>query len=181
MSDVRKLQPDVIFSTVVGEATAYFYQAYADAGFDPKTMPIASLTTSEAEIKLMGADVACGHVTAAPYFEAVDTADNRSFVARYKKRFGEDEPTNLCVEAAYFQVHVFARALAEVNSMDPDVLRPVVLGSEFDAPQGRITIDGDSNHTTLWTRLGRANKAGQFDIVKESLQSVKPDPYLISH
>ncbi len=181
MRDVRKLRPDVIFSTVVGEATAYFYRAYADAGFDPKTMPIASLTTSEAEIKLMGADVACGHVTAAPYFEAVDTADNRSFVARYKKRFGADEPTNLCVEAAYFQVHVFARALAEVNSMDPDVLRPVVLGSEFDAPQGRITIDGDSNHTTLWTRLGRANKAGQFDIIKESLQSVKPDPYLISH
>lgn len=181
MRDVRGLRPDVIFSTVVGEATAYFYQAYADAGFDPKVMPIASLTTSEAEVKLMGADVGCGHVTAAPYFEAVKTADNGSFVARYKKRFGEDEPTNFCVEAAYFQVHVFARALAEVNSMDPDVLRPVVLGSEFDAPQGRITIDSDSNHTNLWTRLGRANRTGQFDIIKESLRSVKPDPYLVSH
>ena len=181
MRYVRGLRPDVIFSTVVGEATAYFYQAYADAGFDPQVMPIASLTTSEAEVRLMGADVACGHFTAAPYFEAVKTADNLSFVARYKKRFGDDESTNLCVEAAYFQVHVFARALAEVNSMDPDVLRPVVLGSEFDAPQGRITIDGDSNHTNLWSRLGRANRSGQFDIIKESLLSVKPDPYLVSH
>src|SRR6185312_3708337 len=65
MRDVRELRPDVIFSTVVGEATAYFYQAYAEAGFDPHVMPIASLTTSEAEVKLMGADVGCGHVTAA--------------------------------------------------------------------------------------------------------------------
>jgi branched-chain amino acid transport system substrate-binding protein len=181
MRDVRGLRPDVIFSTVVGEATAYFYQAYAEAGFDPHVMPIASLTTSEAEVKLMGADVGCGHFTAAPYFEAVNTANNRSFVTRYKKRFGDDEPTNLCVEAAYFQVHVFASALAEVNSMDPDILRPVVLGRQFDAPQGRITIDSDSNHTNLWTRLGQVNRTGQFDIIKESMLSVKPDPYLVSH
>lgn len=181
MRDIKRLQPDAIFSTVVGQATAHFYQAYADAGFDPRITPIASLTTSEAEVKLMGADVACGHITAAPYFEAVQTDDNRSFVVRYKKRFGDDEPTNLCVEAAYFQVHVFARALAEVNTMDPDILRPVVLGSEFDAPQGRIAIDADSSHTNLWTRIGRVNRKGQFDLIKESLWPVKPDPYLVSH
>ncbi|MFL5260107.1 MAG: transporter substrate-binding domain-containing protein [Hyphomicrobiales bacterium] len=181
MRDVRNTRPDVIFSTVVGQATAYLYQAYNDAGFDPRVMPIASLTTSEAEIKLMGADVALGHITAAPYFESVQTADNAAFLDRYKKRFGSDEPTNLCVEAAYFQVHVFAKALSEVNSMDPDVMRPVVLGSEFDAPQGRVVIDSESNHTNLWTRLGRANEWGQFDIIRESMQSVKPDPYLVTH
>lgn len=181
MRDVRNAHPDVIFSTVVGQATAYLYQAYSDAGFDPQIMPIASLTTSEAEIKLMGADVACNHITAAPYFESVDTADNALFLSRYKKRFGDDEPTNLCVEAAYFQVHVFAKALSEVNSMDPDILRPVVLGSEFDAPQGHVAIDADSNHTNLWSRLGRVNERGQFDIISESFQSVKPDPYLVSH
>jgi branched-chain amino acid transport system substrate-binding protein len=181
MRDLRNTRPDVIFSTVVGRATAYLYQAYAEAGFDARTMPIASLTTSEAEVKMMGADVGCSHITAAPYFESVRTADNLSFVSRYKKRFGDDQPTNLCVEAAYFQVHVFAKALAEVNTMDPDVLRPVVLGSEFDAPQGHIAIDSDSSHTNLWTRLGRVNAAGQFDVIKESLWAVKPDPYLVSH
>lgn len=181
MRDVRSSLPDVIFSTVVGQATAYLYQAYNDAGFDPQVMPIASLTTSEAEVKLMGADVARGHVTAAPYFESVDTAANTAFLRCYKKRFGDDEPANLCAEAAYFQVQIFAKALSEVNSMDPDILRPVVLGSEFDAPQGHVVIDSDSNHTNLWTRLGRVNERGQFDIIKESLQPVKPDPYLVSH
>jgi len=181
MRDVKNSQPDVIFSTVVGQSTAYLYQAYSEAGFDPRFMPIASLTTSEAEVKLMGADAACGHITAAAYFESVKTADNAAFVARYKCRFGDDERTNLCVEAAYFQVHVFAKALAEVNTMDPDVLRPVVLGSEFDAPQGHIAIDTESSHTTLWTRVGRVNSRGEFELISESQRPTKPDPYLVSH
>jgi len=181
MRDVRNARPDAIFSTVVGQATAYLYQAYAEAGFDPRQMPIASLTTSEAEVSLMGADVACGHVTAAPFFEGIDSPGSTSFTARYKQRFGSDQCTNFCVEAAYFQVHIFAKALTETDSMDVDLLRPVVLGSEFDAPQGRIVIDSDSNHTNLWTRLGRVNERGKFDVIQESQWPVKPDPYLVSH
>lgn len=46
MQDIRARQPDFIFSTVVGDSTASLYRAYADAGFNPQTMPIASLTTS---------------------------------------------------------------------------------------------------------------------------------------
>jgi branched-chain amino acid transport system substrate-binding protein len=100
-------------------------------------------------------------------------------VARYKKRFGADEPTNMCVEAAYFQIHVFARALAEIDVMDTDLVRMFVLGSEFDAPQGVISIDSETNHTQLWTRIGRAGRDGQFEIVLETQGPSKPDPYLI--
>ncbi len=178
--DIKKTQPDIIFSTVVGQATAYLYQSYADAGLDPAVTPIASLTTSETEVRLMGADVGEGHITAAPYFEGVETEANDLFVAKYKNRFGADEPTNMCVEAAYFQVHVFAKALAETNTMDTDILRPMVLGSEFNAPQGHICIDDSNNHTDLWTRIGKVNRLGRFDIVRESRMAMKPDPYLIS-
>lgn len=181
MRDCAQLRPDVIFSTVVGDATTYLYQAYAEAGFDPRTMPIASLTTTEAELGAMGHDVGEGHITAAPYFDAIDTAANRAFVSRYKKRFGADQTTNMCVEAAYFQVHVFARALARTNSLDTDILRPMVLGSGFDAPQGKIVINPHSGHTDLWTRVGRANKRGQFDILWESTAPVGADPYLAGY
>jgi branched-chain amino acid transport system substrate-binding protein len=179
ISLVKREAPDVIFSTVVGEATSHLYRAYADAGLDPKTTPIVSLTTTEAEIAHMGADVGEGHITAAPYFQTVQP--NRDFVGRYRRRFGAGEVTNMCVEAAYFQVHVFAKALAEANTMDVDVLRPLVLGTEYNAPQGRISIDPENSHTGLWTRIGRANRAGQFDILWETTAQVKPDPYLVAH
>jgi branched-chain amino acid transport system substrate-binding protein len=179
--DIQRLQPNVIFSTVVGDSTIHLYQSYADAGFDPRVMPIASLTTTEAEIRAMGFDVGEGHVTAAPYFEGVGGPSSSSFVARYKKRYGADEPTNMCVEAAYFQVHIFAKALERTNSTDTDLLRPMVLGSTFDAPQGRVSINATCSHTDLWTRIGRANRRGQFEVVQQSLSPVLADPYLTGY
>jgi branched-chain amino acid transport system substrate-binding protein len=181
MRECLQRRPSVIFSTVVGESTTHLYQAYADAGFDPRTMPIASLTTTEAEIGAMGAGVGCGHITAAPYFEAIDSEVNRAFVRRYKHRFGSDQTTNMCVEAAYFQVHIFARALALTNSLETDCLRPMVLGSAFDAPQGQIVINPHCGHTDLWTRLGRVNEQGKFDIFWQSRVPVGADPYLVGH
>ncbi|MGH8432156.1 MAG: transporter substrate-binding domain-containing protein, partial [Solimonas sp.] len=88
IQDLRRVRPDVIFSTVVGDGTVYLYQAYAEAGLDPRQIPIASLTTTEAEIGAMGFDVGEGHITAAPYFQEVAGGTNASFVNRYKKRFG---------------------------------------------------------------------------------------------
>ena len=37
ISEIKKCQPDIIFSTVVGDTTTYLYQAYADSCLDPKT------------------------------------------------------------------------------------------------------------------------------------------------
>lgn len=181
MRDIKQVQPDVIFSTVVGEATIFLYQAYADMGLDPKVTPIASLTTSEAEVRAMGFDVGEGHLTAAPYFQGVGNDSNTTFVNRYKKRYGEDEPTNMCLEASYFQVNVFAKTLEKTNSMETNRMRDSVMGSEFDAPQGGVSINPIWGHADLWTRIGRANRQGQFDIVYESPTSVKADPYLIGY
>lgn len=181
MRDIRDAQPDVVFSTVVGDSTTYLYQAYAAAGFDPKLMPLASLTTTEAELMAMGHDVGEGHITAAPYFQSVQTARNSDFVAGYKARYGASAATNMCAEAAYFQVHIFASALAQTESMDADLLRPVVLGSSFDAPQGLVEINRSCNHANLWTRIGRANRDGQFDIVEQSPGPIVADPYLVGY
>jgi ABC-type branched-subunit amino acid transport system substrate-binding protein len=178
MNEIVRLSPDIIFSTVVGESTVHLYQAYADFGFDPGNMPIASLTTTEAEIRAMGAGVGEGHITAASYFESLPGATNSAFVRRYKRRFGNDQSTNMCVEAAYFQVHLFARALELANSLDPEILRPMVLGATFNAPQGRVSIDADCSHANLWSRIGRVNGRGHFDVVQESTCLVPPDPFL---
>ncbi|WP_448953270.1 transporter substrate-binding domain-containing protein [Labrys neptuniae] len=178
INDIRNLRPDIVFSTLVGTGAIYFHQAYCDAGFDAGQFPIASLTMAEAEVEAMGHDVGEGHITAAPYFQSVATEANQSFVARYKRRFGGDASTNMCAEAAYFQVHLFAKALAQAQTMDTDVLRQAVAGIDFDAPQGNIYLNGSSNHADLWTRIGRVNRGGQFDILSQSYHSVHADPFL---
>lgn len=71
--DIRDKRPDFIFSTVVGDSTQCLYRAYADAGLNPREMPIASLTTLEAEVAQMGCDVGAGHVSSAPYFQSIQS------------------------------------------------------------------------------------------------------------
>lgn len=177
--DILEKHPNVIFSTIVGAATSKFYKSYWRAGLQPRQMPIASLTTSEAEVTAMGHEVGAGHITAAPYFETVDTPANQQFVNSYKAMFGTSECTNACAEAAYFQVNLFADVLRRVGTMDTDIVRTATLGTIFDAPEGTIQIDPDNHHTYLWPKIGRVDDKGKFQIVAETDAPVKPDPYLV--
>ncbi len=178
--EVRKHEPDVIFSTVVGAGTAQLYQAYREAGFDPARMPIASLTTSEAEIAQMEPGDAEGHITSAPFFESLTTSSARSFVSAFKLKYGHSAPVAASAEAAYFQVHLFARALASADTDAPEALLDALKGSEYDAPQGRVKIEPENNHTYLWPKIGRVGADGAFEIVWAPPVGIKPDPYFLS-
>lgn len=179
MRRIVQTSPDVVFSTVVGTATATLYEAYARAGIDRARTPIASLTTGEAELAAMSADVAEGHITAAPFFEALATPAAQRFVRAFKARFGEDAPVPAAAEAAYFQFHIAARARAEAGGDDPRVLVEAVRGQEFDAPQGRVRVDPQNNHTWLWPRVARVDAARRFQTVWDPGVRVKPDPYCV--
>ena len=181
IADIKAQQPDFIFSTVVGDSTKHFYRAYAEAGLDPKKMPIASLTTCEVEVAQMGASVAAGHFTSSPYFQSIDTPANHACLAKFRSYFGEQAEPNASWEAAYFQVHLFANAMRAAGSDDIDALMPELLGAEFLAPQGRVRVEPSNHHTCLYPRIGRANAKGQFTIVRESTRAVTPDPYLVTH
>ena len=181
VAEIKELAPDFIFSTVVGDATQHFYNAYADAGLDPKLMPIGSLTTSEVEVAQMGAAVAAGHFTAAPYFASIDSAENHRVLQGFCSRFGDDIRPNACWEAAYFQVHLFANAMRGSGTDSVPVLMPEILGSEFLAPQGRVRVEPANHHTHLYPRIGRVNAKGEFAIVRASRNAVAPDPYLVTH
>lgn len=181
MADIRDKRPDFIFSTVVGDSTASLYRAYAESGLDPKTMPIASLTTSEAEISQMGFDVALGHFTAAPYFQSINSAANKRCLERLGERFGSSCVPNMCWEAAYFQVHIYANAYRHAEDDEISRIMPHILGSEFEAPQGRVRVDPTNHHTSLYPRIGVANSKGQFTIVREATRPVQPDPYMVTH
>lgn len=180
--DIKAKSPDFVFSTVVGKATRMLYQAYAEVGMDAKTMPIASLTTCEAEVSEMGHTVAAGHITSAPYFQSLASERNRACVERFRQQFGDEITPNMCWEAAYFQVHLFAEAMRAAGDDRYDRLLPHLLGRSFDAPQGQVRVNPINHHTHLNPRLGRVNPHGQFDILAESDgMGVAPDPYLVSH
>jgi branched-chain amino acid transport system substrate-binding protein len=179
IKEIGRTRPDVIFSTVVGQATSTFYEAYRQAGFDPARMPIASLTTSEAEVAEMTPAAAGGHITAAPFFSVLDTRSARQFVADFRARFGTGAIVTAEAEAAHFQVMLVAKAVERTGTDDPETVRAALAELEYDAPQGRVRVDASNNHTYLWPRVARLNTSGVFEIVWDPGVRVKPDPYCV--
>lgn len=182
MAEARDLAPEVVFSTVVGWDAAKLYEAHAAAGLDPVELPIASLTVSESELAGIDPGARAGHLTAAAYFEPVATPANADFRALFGRRFGSGRRPGMYSEATYAQVHMFAQGLARAGvDSHPEAVRDAVRDASFEAPQGRISICPETNHTGLWSRIGRARADGGFDLVWEAAEPVRPDPYLVSY
>ena len=175
--DIVLLQPNVVFSTLVGESARQFYRLYRKHGINPKSIPIASLSMAEEEIRLIGADLCEGHITSATYFNSLDNESNERFVSLWHARFG-DRPTSTWSEMAYSQVHLFARALQRTGSLDTARLVQSAHAVTFDSPEGLLSIDADNNHCALTPRIGVCRSDGQFDIVWEGKEPIKADPYL---
>ena len=54
VEDIRRIQPDVVFSTLIGSDAERFYRRYHEMGLSAARMPIASLTMTEAEVAQVG-------------------------------------------------------------------------------------------------------------------------------
>jgi branched-chain amino acid transport system substrate-binding protein len=180
VEDIKAKRPDVVFCTIVGEAVGVFYELCRAAGVLDHTA-IASLTITEAEVALMPRGLAEGHFTAATYFQSIESAVNKRFVARYRAKFGSDETINAMAETAYSLTHMVLAAAGRQNSFDANIIRGDLARTVFQAPQGAIQLDRDNAHIYLWPRIGRLEADGQFTIVEQSSRAVKPDPYLINH
>ncbi|MCP1200593.1 transporter substrate-binding protein [Notoacmeibacter sp. MSK16QG-6] len=180
INKIKSTQPNVIFSTVVGDSVVALHRQYRAAGLDPEKMPMASLTTSEVEVAAMGGEAAAGHFTSAPYFMVHESPENEKFVEAYKSRYGADAVTHFVSEPSYFQVYLFKQALEKIGSagdITPENIREAVKGQEMIAPQGNVKIDPKNLHTYLWPKIAVAKSDGQFEVLKDSSEWLEPDPY----
>jgi urea transport system substrate-binding protein len=179
ISKIKSTEPNVIFSTVVGDSVVALHRQYRSAGLDPAKMPMASLTTSENEVAAMGGDAAAGHFTSAPYFMVHKSPENDKFVAAYRKRWGDDKVTHFVSEPCYFQMYMFKQAVEKLANSDitPDNIREAIKGVELVAPQGKVRLEKENLHTWLWPKIAVAKSDGQFEILKDSAEWKAPDPY----
>lgn len=180
VGEIARVRPDVVFSTLIGRGARAFYKLYRDHGLDPADIPIASLTMTEGETRMIGPELCGGHIVSATYVNSLDNASNRRFLHAWRARFG-DQPASMWSEMAYNQAHLFALALARAQSLDTSKLVDAVHEVEFDSPEGPLRIDAGNNHAVLTPRIAVCKPDGTFDVVWEGREPVKPDPYLTTY
>jgi urea transport system substrate-binding protein len=83
------------------------------------------------------------------------------------------------IEHAYAAVYLWAKSAEAAKSTDVEKVRAASDGVTFDSPQGKITLDGATQHIFQKAMIGKAGTDGQFEVVWDSgEQALKPDPYL---
>jgi ABC-type branched-subunit amino acid transport system substrate-binding protein len=136
-----------------------------------------SCDLTECELGEIGLGIGAGNLSAASYFDALDTPANAAFKARAAASFGAERRVSAFFEAAYTTVLMLAAAIAETGGDNPAQVKAAVHAGAFETPHGALTIDPRTNHAALPFHLGRISPGGGFDIVA-SRPAMAADPYL---
>ena len=165
---IKEASPDVVWVMDAGQPV--MVQQYHQFGMEPQLF--ASILHENWTTKTEGA--AEGVLANASYFTSVDTPENKKFLADYRARFGDDIYPTTFGESQYDSVWLYAKAVAKAGSADKDQVRKAITEVDFLGPQGRINVVAHNQHARTNSIIGRVNKAGLIDIVKEFGQ-VDPD------
>ncbi|GEN33557.1 urea ABC transporter substrate-binding protein [Aneurinibacillus danicus] len=181
ISKIKSAKPDVIFNTLNGDSNVAFFKQLKDAGIKPGDMTVMSVSIAEEEIRGIGGDILAGHLAVWNYFQTTDTPENKTFVQKYKEKYGNDRVTDDPIEAAYDAVHLWAEAVKKAGSFEVEKVKAAAKGIEFKAPGGTVKIEGENQHLWKTVRIGEIQSDGQFKELWNSGKAVKPDPYLKSY
>jgi urea transport system substrate-binding protein len=176
---IAATKPDVILNTINGDSNVAFFKALREAGVTPAEIPTVSFSIGETELAHLDPAATAGDYAAWNYFQSVDTPENRAFVEAFRRRYGEKRVTSDPVEAAWFGVHLWAQTVRLAGSAEPAAVRKALAGEGMLAPGGLVFVDGPTQHTWKYARLGRVRADGQFDIVWSSDKPVRPIPFPI--
>ncbi len=117
VESIKGVQPDWIFNTVNGDSNVALFKALDDAKIRPERIPVMSVSVAEVEIPRIGIERIKGQYCAWNYFQSLGTDENTRFVEAFKRFTAVERVTDDPVEAAYFQVHLFAKAANASGSL----------------------------------------------------------------
>jgi urea transport system substrate-binding protein len=177
VAKIAAAKPDFVFNTINGSSNVGFIKAYYEAGLGADKSPIISVSIAEEEAPAMGEDLT-GQFAAWNYFESVDSPENAKFIKAFQDEYGADRPTSDPMEAAYTSLYLYKGMVEKAKSFCVDAVNAASGGVTFDAPEGKVTVNGENHHIAKTGLIGQINKDNQFDIVWKSDGPIEPDPFL---
>ncbi len=180
ISKIEAAKPDVIINTLNGTGNVSFFKQMAEKNHSSDDYMTMSFSIAEEEVATIGADILKGHMVCWNYYQTTDTERNKAFVKAYKEKFGENRVTSDPAEAAYDAVYLWKAACEKANSFEVNkVLEAIKSGGiSFDAPEGKVEINGENHHLAKTVRIGVVDAGGLINEVYATPKPVEPDPYL---
>jgi urea transport system substrate-binding protein len=178
INKIKATKPDAIFNTLNGDSNVAFFKQFKAAGESCKTIQVMSVSIAEEEVGGVGVDNLKGCLTAWNYYQTDPGEVNAKFVKAFKAKYGEEKHTDDPIEAGYVNVYLWAKMAEKAGSVDPEKIKAAADGVTFDAPEGKVTVNGENHHITKTARIGEIREDGLIYSIWDSGKPIEPDPFL---
>jgi branched-chain amino acid transport system substrate-binding protein len=182
-------KPDVFFVFVpAGDHAAAVVKTYGALGMKQAGIKLIGPgdITQDTKLQAMG-DAAIGLITMHHYHADLDNAENKRFIAAWKKDYGADSTPDFMAVGGYDGMAAIVHAIqATKGKMEPDAALASLKGWKFDSPRGPISIDPDTRDIIMNEYLSEVVKGpdgklhqktvGKIDNVKDACKAQKIAP-----
>ncbi|MCD0460226.1 transporter substrate-binding protein [Roseiconus lacunae] len=179
VKEIKRLKPDMILNTVVGDSNVGFFNALRDAGIGPSEIPCLMFSIGEQELRSFNIQDVEGDYAASTYFQSLDSQANQEFVERFTKKYPQHVISDP-MENAYVGVKLWAQAVRDAESIEPAKVRRAMLNQRLAAPEGDVRVDPETQHCFKTPRVGQIQSDGQFRVVWSAEAPIRPSPYPLS-
>ena len=171
-------KPDLIINTLTGDANRDFFRALRAQGIKGSTIPTLSFHISAEILQELDIESCTGDFVGWNYLPSIESEQNKAFLEKVKAKLGNDTIVNDSMEAGYYGVYLWAQAVREAKSFEPDKVLQAIKGRTYAAPGGSVEIDKDTLHTYMVPRFGKIIGPGKFEIIQGNEgKPLRPIPY----
>jgi urea transport system substrate-binding protein len=168
-----------IIATLSGDSNVHFFRERARQGLDADILPVMSLSLGEAEMPALYERNLIGHMVAWNYLHAIDTPENKAFIAEWRAFTGDEKAvTNDPMEASWIGFQLWARAVAAAGTTEVQAVKRALAGSSIRAPSGfDVRLDADNQHLHKPAFIGRMDQHNYIWPVWHSDGLIAPEPW----
>jgi branched-chain amino acid transport system substrate-binding protein len=182
-------KPDVFFVFMpAGDHAAATVRTYNALGMRQAGIKLIGPGDITQDIKLQAmGDAAIGLITMHHYHADLENAENKRFVASWKKDYGPDAVPDFMAVGGYDGMAAIVHAIqATKGKLDPDAALNSLRGWKYNSPRGPIMIDPETRDIVMNEYLSEVVKGpdgrlrqkviGQLDMVKDTCKALKIPP-----
>ena len=179
--EIATMRPAVVFNTLNGDSNIAFFDALVKQGISGGDIPVFSFSITESELQAMSQVLPprtmIGHYVSWSYFASLPGEENESFLKKFHKRYGSHRRVSDPMVSAFVGVKLWAQAVAEAASPDPQKVRRAFSRQSLNGPGGIVYIDDKSHHAWKPDRIGRIDNNDRIEMVWDSYKPIRPEPY----
>ena len=162
-----------VVSTINGDANVPFYKELGNQGLKATDIPVVAFSVGEEELAGIDTKPLLGHLAAWNYFQSVENADNKAFIAKWQAfTKNAKRVTNDPMEAHVIGFAMWIKAVEKAGTTDPAAVIDAMIGISVPNLTGGFSAMMPNHHITKPVLIGEVKGDGQFNVVWQTAGTV---------